>query len=267
MLKSVSTISLAAAIVFAASLGASAAGKLDMIKTRGSIIVGIDFAHPPFGAINEKAEQVGSDLEAAQLLAKDLGVKLETVNVSGPNRIPFLVTNKVDIVLASISITDERKKVIDISEPYGVVPLNVAGPAIEKIRSAADLEGKAVAVASGVTADIELVRVTKGVPNVTIVRYADEATTKTAILTGQQKYLASTLSDLAVIKDQNKGLDLDFKFTMKTYPMGVGVRKGEPELLEWVNGWVRDNIQNGKLNTIFVKWYGQPLPADMIHFE
>jgi len=140
MLKSISTMSLAAAIVFATYLSASAAGKLDMIKTRGSIIVGIDFSHPPFGAINEKTEQVGSDLETAQLLAKDLGVKLETVNVSGPNRIPFLVTNKVDIVVASISITDERKKVIDISEPYGVVPLNVAGPAIEKIRSAADLE-------------------------------------------------------------------------------------------------------------------------------
>ena len=83
MLKSISTMSLAAAIVFATYLSASAAGKLDMIKTRGSIIVGIDFSHPPFGAINEKAEQVGSDLETAQLLAKDLGVKLETVNVSG----------------------------------------------------------------------------------------------------------------------------------------------------------------------------------------
>jgi ABC-type amino acid transport substrate-binding protein len=41
----------------------------------------------------------------------------------------------------------------------------------------------------------------------------------------------------------------------------------EPELLKWVNGWVRENIQNGKLNTIFVKWFGQPPPADMMHFE
>ncbi|PWC78097.1 amino acid ABC transporter [Azospirillum sp. TSH64] len=255
------------AALLVAALPASAAGKLDMIKSRGSIIVGIDFSHPPFGSINDKAEPIGSDLETAELLAKDLGVKLETVNVSGPNRIPFLISNKVDIVVAAVSITEDRKKVIDISAPYGTIPLNIAGPSKETIRNPADLEGKAIAVASGVTADIELARITKGVPNVTVVRYADEATTKTAMLTGQQKYLASTLSDLAVIKEQNKSLDLDFKFTMKTYPMGVGVRKGEPELLGWVNDWVRKNIENGKLNTIFVKWFGQPLPADMTHFD
>lgn len=257
----------AAAAMLASALPAHAADKLDAIKKRGTIVVGIDFSHPPFGGINDKGEQVGSDLETAELLARDLGVKLETVNVSGPNRIPFLVSNKVDLVVASISITEERKKVIDISDPYGVVPLNISGPANDGVRTAADLAGKSIAVASGVTADIELVRVTKGVPNVTIVRYADEATTKTAMLTGQQKYVASTLSDLAVIKDQNKSIDLDLKFTMKTYPMGIGVRKGEPELLGLVNGWVRQNIDNGKLNALFVKWYGQPLPADMTHFD
>lgn len=256
-----------ATALLATALPAHAAGRLDAIRKRGSLIVGIDFAHPPFGAIDEKGEQVGSDLDTARLLAQDLGVKLEIVNVSGPNRIPFLIGNKVDLVVASMSITEERKKVIDISDPYGVVPLNISGPAGDGVRKAADLASKAVAVASGVTADIELVRATKGVPNVTIVRYADEATTKTAILTGQQKYLASTLSDLAVIKDQNKGLNLELKFTMKTYPMGVGVRKGEPELLEWTNGWVRRRLADGKLNAIFAKWYHQPLPADMTHFE
>jgi polar amino acid transport system substrate-binding protein len=267
MLKYLSSLCYAVALIAVVSTPSSAAYKLDEIKKRGTIIVGIDFAHPPFGGINDKAEQIGSDLDTAQLLAKDLGVKLETVNVSGPNRIPLLVTNKVDVIVASMSVTAERLKVIDISDPYGVVPLNVSGPKNDKITRPSDLQGKSIAVASGVTADIELVRVTKDIPNVSIVRYADEATTKTAILTGQQKYLASTLSDLAVIKDQSKGLDLDFKFTMKTYPMGVGVHKGEPELLGWINGWVQENLKNGKLNTIFVKWYGQPLPTDMKNFD
>lgn len=267
MFRSLSLTGCVLAVVAGLSCSANAAGKLEQIKSRGSIIVGIDFSHPPFGSINEKAEQVGSDLDTAELLAKDLGVKLETVNVSGPNRIPFLVSNKVDIVVASISITEDRKKVIDISDPYGVVPLNISGPVGEVIKVPMDLQGKSIAVASGVTADIELTRVTKGVPGVNIVRYADEATAKTAMLTGQQKILASTLSDLAVIKEQNKALDLEFKFVMKTYPMGIGVRKNEPELLGWVNGWVKTNLDNGKLNQIFVKWYGQPLPADMTHFD
>ena len=243
------------------------AGTLEEIKKRGTILVGIDFSHPPFAGINSKNEQEGSDLDTAVLLAKDLGVKLEAVNVSGPNRIPFLVSNKVDLVIASISITKDRLKVIDISTPYGVVPLNVSGPKAETVKTPADLAGKSIAVASGVTADIELVRSTKNISGVNIVRYADEATTKTAILTGQQKYLASTLSDLGIIKQQNPGLDLDLKLTLKTYPMGIGVRKGNAELLEWVNTWVDANVQNGRLNDIFVKWFGQPLSADMKSLE
>lgn len=263
MLKSHLAIGiLTAAITVASAFGASAT-TLEEIKSRGSIIVGIDFSHPPFAGINAQNQQEGSDLETAQLLAKDLGVKLETVNVSGPNRIPFLIGNKVDIVVASISITRDRLKAIDISTPYGVVPLNVAGPKEFVVKSAADLAGRSVAVASGVTADIELVRTTKNVPGVDIVRYADEATTRTAILTGQQKFLASTLSDLATIKKQSSSIDLELKYTMKTYPMGVGVKKGSPALLEWVNKWVDASVQNGSLNTIFVKWFGQPLPADM----
>src|ERR1700738_1250595 len=160
MLKYLSSLCYAVALLVVVSTPSSAANKLDEIKKRGAIIVGIDFSHPPFGSINDKAEQIGSDLETAQLLAKALGVKLETVNVSGPNRIPFLVTNKVDIIVASMSITAERLKVIDISDPYGIVPLNVSGPKSDKITGPSDLQGKSIAVASGVTADIELVRVT-----------------------------------------------------------------------------------------------------------
>ncbi len=257
---------LTAAATIATAFGAAAA-TLEEIKQRGSIIIGIDFSHPPFGGINTKNEQEGSDLDTAVLLAKDLGVKLEAVNVSGPNRIPFLISNKVDLVIASISITKDRLKAVDISTPYGVVPLNVSGPKGDSVQSPADLSGKSIAVASGVTSDIELVRATKDVSGVNIVRYADEATTKTAILTGQQKYLASTLSDLGIIKQQNPDLDLELKLTLKTYPMGVGVRKGNAELLSWVNTWVDTNVQNGKLNEIFVKWFNQPLPADMKSLE
>lgn len=267
MLKALTRRGFATAVLAGLSFPAAAAGKLAQIRSRGSIIVGIDFSHPPFGAINDRNEQVGSDLDTAVLLAKDLGVKLETVNVSGPNRIPFLISNKIDIAVATISVTADRRKVIDFSAPYGVVPLNISAPSTDKVAGPADLAGKSIAVASGVTADIELVRVTKAVPNVSIVRYADEATVKTAMLTGQQRHLASTLSDLAVIKAQNPSLDLELKFTMKTYPMAIGVHKGEPDLVAWLDGWVQKNIENGKLNTIFVQWFGQPLPADMTHFE
>src|SRR3546814_12876932 len=85
--------------------------------------------------VDGDAKQTGCDIDSAKLLAKDLGVKLEVVPVTGPTRVQFLRTNKVDVIMASFSITDERKKVIDFSEPYGVVPVVVGGPKAVKVRS------------------------------------------------------------------------------------------------------------------------------------
>ena len=142
MFKTLTALGLAVAVLTGTAPPAAAAGKLDQIRARGSIIVGIDFSHPPFGAINDKNEKVGSDLDTAELLAKDLGVKLETVNVSGPNRIPFLISNKIDVAVATMSVTADRRKVIDFSAPYGVVPLNIAAPSADKVSGPADLAGK-----------------------------------------------------------------------------------------------------------------------------
>src|SRR3546814_2744739 len=89
--------------------------------------------------------------------------------------------------MASCSITDERKKVIDFSEPYGVVPVVVGGPKAVKVESPKDLAGKAIAVTRGTTSDQVITKSTKDVADVTIVRYQDDATTNTAVLTGQQK--------------------------------------------------------------------------------
>jgi len=135
---------------------------LQTIRDRGRILVAIDISHPPYGMLDEKTQETGSDVETAKLLAKDLGVQLEIIPVSGANRVPFLLSKKADIVIASFSITDERKKVINYSKPYGVIPVVIAAPASEKITQASDLAGKSIAVARGTTADIELTRLVKG---------------------------------------------------------------------------------------------------------
>ena len=169
------------------------ADTLDTIKQRKKILVAVDIGAPPYGYLDTQAKQAGSDIEAANMLAKDLGVELEIVPVTGPNRVPFLLTKKADIVMASFSITDERKKVIEFSEPYGVVPIVVAGPKAASLKGFADLAGKSIAVTRGTTSDQELTRGVKDIAGVTVVRYEDDATTNTAVATGQQDYLAAAL--------------------------------------------------------------------------
>jgi polar amino acid transport system substrate-binding protein len=253
------------AMTLLSSASLSFADTLDTIKQRKKILVAVDIGAPPFGMLDGQAKQSGSDIESAQLLAKDLGVELEVVPVSGPNRVPFLMTKKADVVMASFSITDERKKVIDFSVPFAVLQVVVGGPAKQKLSSFADLSGKTIAVTRGTTSDQELTRGVKEVSNVTIVRYEDDATTNTAVATGQQDYIAAAMSVIPQVKKANPSRDVEPKFSMKGFPLGIGIRKNEPELKAYLDGWVRTNVQNGKLNDIYKKYFGVALPGDMLN--
>lgn len=125
--------------------------------------------------VDANAMQTGFDIDAANLLAKDLGLKLVVVPVTGPTRVQFLRTNKVDLIMASFSITDERKKVIDFSEPYGVVPVVVGGPEAAQIKGPQDLSGKAIAVTRGTTSDKIITDSTYGAEHLLTCRAATPA--------------------------------------------------------------------------------------------
>jgi polar amino acid transport system substrate-binding protein len=241
------------------------ADTLDTIRQRKKIMIAVDIGAPPYGMLDGQAKQSGSDIETAQLLAKDLGVELEVVPVSGPNRVPFLLTKKADVVIASFSVTDERKKVIDFSVPYAVIQVVVGGPSKSKITAFSDLANKTVAVTRGTTSDQELSRGVKEVGDVNIVRYEDDATTNTAVSTGQQDYIAAAMSVIPAVKKNNPSRDVEPKFVMKTFPLGLGIRKNDPELKAWLDKWTQANLKNGKLNEIYKKYFGVSLPKEMLN--
>lgn len=242
-----------------------AADTLDNIRQHKKILIAVDIGVPPFGMIDAQAKQSGSDIETARLLAKDLGVELEIVPVTGANRIPFLFAKKVDVVIASFAITDERKKVIDFSIPYGVLKVGISGPAKPKVESFSDLTGKTIAATRATTADQELVRGVKDIPGVAIVRYEDDATTATAVATGQQDYIAAPVTIIAGIKKANPSRDIEVKFVMQSQAYGIGLRKNEPKLLAYLDGWIKTNLKNGKLNDINKKYFSVALPAEMLN--
>src|SRR3546814_2285547 len=89
----------------------------------------------------------GYDADVARQLAKELGVKVNIVPVTGPNRIPFLLTNKVDLLVASLAITPERAKQVQFSDPYSAAQIVVFGGKDTKIAKAEDLSGLRIGVA------------------------------------------------------------------------------------------------------------------------
>src|SRR5690606_39594113 len=106
---------LASCAVLAMGSSASMAETIDQVKEKGELTVGMLVDFPPYGILNTENKPDGYDADVARLLAKDLGVKVNIVPVTGPNRIPFLLTNKVDMLVASLAITPERAKQVQFS--------------------------------------------------------------------------------------------------------------------------------------------------------
>ena len=124
-------------------LATAQAQTVDEIKKKGELTVGLLVDFPPYGTINAQNEPDGYDADVARLLAKDWGVKLNLVPVTGPNRIPFLLTNKVDLLVASLAITPERAKQVQFSKPYAAATIVLLAPRRPTIKGAGRPEGPA----------------------------------------------------------------------------------------------------------------------------
>lgn len=250
--------------ILAAAAGAlclPAMAELADIKAAGKIRVGIDLSAPFYGYVDDKVQPAGSDVDAAKLLAQDLGVQLEIVNTTNSARIPNLLSNKADLIISSLSITPERQKAVDFSIPYGAIQAAVGAPKSLSIKGIDDLAGKTVAVTRGGPQDKIL---TERAPQAKVVRFDDEAASITAAASGQTDIVAITPPIIAAIAKRAPAREFEVKFVLQSYQLGVAMRKNQPELMNWVNGWIRTNLHNGKLNDIHVKHAGVPIPQDII---
>ena len=129
----------AATIVMGITLPAAA--DLADIKAKGVIRIAIAMGIPQYSYIDGNMQPTGSDVEAAKMLADDMGVKLELVEITNAARVPTIQTGKADLVVSALGITDERKKAIDFSVPYATLALVVAAPEDIDIKNYADLTG------------------------------------------------------------------------------------------------------------------------------
>ena len=255
---------LIAAAAMAAAFGLSAPAKADAladITARGTLRVAVPQDFPPFGSVAADMTPQGYDIDMAKLIADKLGVKVELVPVTSANRVPYLQTNKVDLVISSLGKNAEREKVIDFSEAYAPFFNGVFGPADVAISKAEDLKGKAIAVTRGAVEDLELTKVAPS--DATIKRYEDNNGTISAFLSGQVEVVATGNVVAAAILARNPPKRPELKFLIKNSPCYIGLNKNEPALLEKVNATVAAAKADGSLNAIAAKWLGQDLPKDL----
>ena len=250
--------SLALVMGLSVAVQAQAQVTVNDIVNRGKLRAGMLVDLPPFGVTTADGKPDGLDADVARLMAKYLGVELEIVPVTGPNRIPYLLTNKVDVLTATFGINPERAKQVAFSIPYSQLEMLVMGPKSLQMGSYAETAGHTIAVPRASTSDIPL---TKHAPKTAnILRLDDDATAAQALLSGQAEALGTNQLILQQLAKEHPKLELEKKFTLARQFQGVTLRRDDTELLQWTNTFIYYIKNSGELDAITQKWLGVPLP-------
>ncbi|AEF56134.1 transporter substrate-binding domain-containing protein [Marinomonas posidonica] len=231
---------------------------LDDIQERQTIRIAVPQDFPPFGSIGKDLQPQGIDVDMANYIAKELGVKLKIVPVTSANRIPYLQTKKVDLVISSLGKNPEREKAIDFSTPYAPFFLGVFGDKKVMVDSMSDLANKTVGVTRGSVEDLEL---EKNAPkSVNVRRFEDNNTTLTAYLSGQVSLIATGNLVATEIAKRQPSKAPEAKFMLKDSPCYIGMAEGEAALQTKVNELIQKALASGELDAISMKWLKAPLP-------
>ena len=227
-------------------------GTLDRIIKEKKLRVTAEVTSPPFGILDRNNQPDGSEIETARQLAKDLGVELELVQVTGPQRIPALLAGRADIAISSLSITFDRAKTVMFAPPHGALSIVIAGPKKTQIRGAADMAGKKIGLTRATLEEASVPPIAP--PGAQMVFFDDIAATMQAMVSGQVDAAGMSAFAAKSVGDRNPKAEVENKFTVRTAYYAAAVRPGDFDVLQFLRTWVFLNKHNGVLANIYKKY-------------
>jgi YaeC family lipoprotein len=206
---------------------------VDEIKESGTINIGVFSDKSPFGYVDENGEYQGYDVYFGNRIGEDLGVEINYVSTEAANRIEYLQTGKVDIILANFTVTEERAQEVDFALPYMNVALGVVSPEDNVITSLDELGADdEVIVISGTTAETYL---EKNYPNIKLQKYDAYAEAKTAFENGNGVAWANDNTEVIAFAIENPGYTVGIPSLGSADTIAPAVTKGNQSLLNWLN--------------------------------
>jgi len=227
---------------------------LGKIQEKGEITIGVKFDVPPFGVKNPQSGDVeGFDIEMGKAVAAKLGVKPKFIEAISDNRIPFLEDGTADLILSTMTINEERVEQIEFSDPYFIARGRVLVPGDSDITGVADLAGKNVCTALGSTYEANLKKQAPEAKLKLVDSYSeclelvqngavDAVSTDDVILTGM------------IIQDDTLKLVGD---ELTQEPYGAGIKKGDTQMVEFVNGVFKGLKDDGTWAKLHEQWIGK----------
>lgn len=224
---------------------------LDRIKSQGKLIIGTDATFAPMEFADDSGQLVGYDIDLAARITEKLKVTPEFKQILFDDFIKILNNKEVDVVISSVTITDERKQLVDFSDQYlsaGQVIITRGDET--SIKTTADLSGRKIAVQKGTTNEQQAFQFTK---DELVLSFDDYIGATTALLNGEADAIFSDLTGAKGIIDQNPTLKIASEpFTNEQY--GIVFRKGEEDLVAEVNSTLNSLRQQGILVFLKQKW-------------
>ncbi len=246
----------------------SKARTVEEIKESGKIVIGVFSDKKPFGYVDSNGDYQGYDVYFGNRIAKDLGVEVEYVPVEAASRVEYLVSNKVDIILANFTVTEERKEKVDFTLPYMKVALGVVSPDSELITDVEDLNGKTLIVSKGTTAETYF---TENYPDVNLLKFDQYSEAYNALLDGRGDALSTDNTEVLAWALENEGFSVGIESLGNIDTIAAAVQKGNQDLLDWLNNEVvelgKENFFHADYEETLLPVYGEAATPDNIVIE
>lgn len=235
------------------SVSAFANSSVEALQKAGKVRIGVFSDKPPFGYVDKDGKNQGFDIEIAKAVGKDLlgnENAVEFVLVEAANRVEYLQSNKVDIILANFTVTPARKEVVDFAKPYMQVALGIVSKDGAVITDVKQLEGKTLLVNKGTTADAYF---TKHFPKVKLLKFEQNTETFEALRDGRGDALAHDNTLLFAWAKENPGFTVGVKNLGDQDFIAAAVKKGNTSLLNWLDAEFEKLGKSGQLKQAYDK--------------
>jgi polar amino acid transport system substrate-binding protein len=236
--------------------GEGVAGTLEDVKARGKLIVGVKTDYPPLGFFDEKGIRKGFDIDMAKAFSKELFGNegaVEFVSVTSENRIQLLTSRKIDVIIATLTITEQRKREVDFSAPYFITAQMILVRAESKITKYQDLAGEKVATIRGSTGDIAIEEL---VPDAERIKFERNSEALQALKGRRVEAFVQDFVLLHALLQKNQSFRMAGLQPFRPGRFGLAVRKGDEEWLDFINAAFAKMKETGEYEKLLDKWFG-----------
>src|SRR5690606_10854414 len=231
---------------------AAAQSTLERVKQTGVLRVGLEGTYPPFNFVDENNRMAGFDVDISNEIARRLGVRAEFVGTLWASLISGLQTDMFDVIIAQMTITEERKQSVDFTNPHVITGAVLVSRANDnRFSKLEDIAGHRVGVGIGTTFE----EVARSVPGADVRTYDSFQEYAQELLTGRLDVIINDqLSVAYAIKEQGLPLKITSDIVNEDV-IGIAVKKGNEDFVELLNQILADMIADGTYREIFQKWF------------